>query len=83
MDNLKSNIDEVLARGARVYVITEQHIDHEHHDNLKVVKVPYVDKVLSPIIHTIPMQLLGYYVSVKLGRNVDRPIGLAKSVTVE
>jgi glucosamine--fructose-6-phosphate aminotransferase (isomerizing) len=83
LDKLKSNIDEVLARGARVYVITEQHIDLEHHDNLEVAKVPYVDKVLSPIIHTIPMQLLSYYVSVKLGRNVDRPTGLAKSATVE
>ena len=83
MDKLKSNIDEVLARGARVFVITEQHIDLEHHENLKVVKVPYVDKILSPIIHTIPMQLLSYFVAVRLGRNVDRPTGLAKSVTVE
>ena len=83
LDKLKSNIGEVLARGARVYVITEQHVNLEHHDNLKVVKVPYVDKVLSPIIHIIPMQLLSYYVAVKLGRNVDRPPMLAKSVTVE
>ncbi|AGE56176.1 glucosamine--fructose-6-phosphate aminotransferase [Paramecium bursaria Chlorella virus NE-JV-1] len=83
LDKLKSNIDEVLARNAKVYVITEQHVDLESHDNLKVVKVPFVSKMLSPIIHAIPMQLLSYYIAVLLGRNVDRPIGLAKSVTVE
>jgi glutamine---fructose-6-phosphate transaminase (isomerizing) len=48
-----------------------------------VVQVPFVCKILSPIIHAIPMQLLSYYTAVKLGRNVDRPPMLAKSVTVE
>ena len=83
LDKLLSNIDEVLSRGAKVFVITEQHIDIKERHNLSVVRVPFICKILSPIIHIIPMQLLSYHVAVKLGRNVDRPPMLAKSVTVE
>lgn len=83
LDKLMGNIDEVLTRGAKVYVITEEHINMVARENLHVVQVPFVCKILSPIIHTIPMQLLSYYTAVKLGRNVDRPPMLAKSVTVE
>jgi glutamine---fructose-6-phosphate transaminase (isomerizing) len=83
LDKLLSNIDEVLSRGARVFVITEQHVKIDDHPNLSVVRVPFLCKTLSPIIHILPMQLLSYYVAVKLGRNVDRPPMLAKSVTVE
>ena len=83
LDKLMSNIDEVLSRGTRVFVITEQHVDIKEHPRLSVIRVPFVCKILSPIIHIIPMQLLSYHVAVKLGRNVDRPPMLAKSVTVE
>lgn len=83
LDKLLSNIDEVLSRGAKVFVIAEKHIDMMKHPNLSVIRVPFICKILSPIIHIIPMQLLSYYVAVKLGRNVDRPPMLAKSVTVE
>ncbi|AGE55786.1 glucosamine--fructose-6-phosphate aminotransferase [Acanthocystis turfacea Chlorella virus MN0810.1] len=83
LDKLLSNIDEVLSRGARVFVITERHVKIKEQPNLSVVHVPFVSKDLSPIIHIIPMQLLSYHVAVKLGRNVDRPPMLAKSVTVE
>jgi glucosamine--fructose-6-phosphate aminotransferase (isomerizing) len=83
LDKLMSNIDEVLSRGAKVFVITEQHIEIKERHNLSVIRVPFICKILSPIIHIIPMQLLSYHVAVKLGRNVDRPPMLAKSVTVE
>ena len=83
LDKLLSNIDEVLSRGAKVFVITEQHINIQERPNLSVIRVPFICKILSPIIHIIPMQLLSYHVAVKLGRNVDRPPMLAKSVTVE
>jgi len=83
LDKLISNIDEVLSRGAKVFVITEQHINITERHNLSVIRVPFICKILSPIIHIIPMQLLSYHVAVKLGRNVDRPPMLAKSVTVE
>ena len=83
LDKLLSNIDEVLSRGAKVFVITEQHINIKERHNLSVIRVPFICKILSPIIHIIPMQLLSYHVAVKLGRNVDRPPMLAKSVTVE
>ena len=83
LDKLLSNIYEVLARGAKVFVITEQHINIQERPNLSVIRVPFICKILSPIIHIIPMQLLSYHVAVKLGRNVDRPPMLAKSVTVE
>ena len=83
LDKLLSNIDEVLSRGAKVFVITEQHINIQERPNLSVIRVPFICKILSPIIHIIPMQLLSYYVAKKLNRNVDRPPMLAKSVTVE
>ena len=83
LDKLLSNIDEVLSRGAKVFVITEQHINIQERSNLSVIRVPFICKILSPIIHIIPMQLLSYYVAKKLNRNVDRPPMLAKSVTVE
>ncbi len=83
LDKLMSNIDEVLSRGAKVFVITEQHIEIKERHNLSVIRVPFICKILSPINHIIPMQLLSYHVAVKLGRNVDRPPMLAKSVTVE
>ena len=83
LDKLCSNIDEVLSRGAKVFVITEQHINIQERPNLSVIRVPFICKILSPIIHIIPMQLLSYYVAKKLNRNVDRPPMLAKSVTVE
>ncbi|AGE55170.1 glucosamine--fructose-6-phosphate aminotransferase [Paramecium bursaria Chlorella virus MA1E] len=81
LDHIKANIDEVLARNVTVYAIVDQYVNIEPQERLHVVKVPFVSKEFSPIIHTIPMQLLSYYVAIKLGKNVDKPRNLAKSVT--
>ncbi|ABT14542.1 hypothetical protein NY2A_B143R [Paramecium bursaria Chlorella virus NY2A] len=81
VEHMKANIDEVLARNATVYAIVDQNVNIESQDRLHIVKVPFISKEFSPIIHTIPMQLLSYHTAIKLGKNVDKPRNLAKSVT--
>ena len=77
-----SNIKEIKARGANVLVITNQpDFPEEIYD--EVIEIPKVDKLLSPIVSVIPLQLIAYHVTVLKGLDVDKPRNLAKSVTVE
>ncbi len=76
-----SNIQEVITRGATVFVITNQNIDKNNFDY--IISIPKTNKLLSPILSVIPLQLLSYYVSKNKGLDVDKPRNLAKSVTVE
>ena len=76
-----SNIEEVVTRGAKTLVITNQEIDEKEFD--KVIEIPKIDTMLSPILSVIPMQLFAYYISKEKGLDVDKPRNLAKSVTVE
>ena len=82
-DKMISNIEEVRARKAPVLLITTEgnHRAKEHAND--VLFVQKVHPILQPIISTIPLQLLAYYIAVKRGANVDQPRNLAKSVTVE
>jgi glucosamine--fructose-6-phosphate aminotransferase (isomerizing) len=82
-DKMISNIEEARARKAPVLMITTEgnHRASEHADD--VLFVPKVHPILQPIVSTIPLQLLAYYIGVEKGLNVDRPRNLAKSVTVE
>lgn len=75
-----SNIQEVVTRGAKTFVITNQELNHEFYE---VVKIPEIDSLLSPILSVIPLQIFAYYVSKEKGLDVDKPRNLAKSVTVE
>ncbi len=75
-----SNIQEVISRGAKTIVITNQNLNKEFD---YVIHVPEINKYLSPILSVIPLQLLSYYISKKKGLDVDKPRNLAKSVTVE
>ena len=75
-----SNIQEVISRGAKTIVITNQDIDKNFD---YVIKIPKTNKYLSPILSVIPLQLLSYYVAKERGLDVDKPRNLAKSVTVE
>jgi len=73
----------VKARGGKIIIITSQ-----RHEELKeysddIVYIPTTHKFLSPILSSIPLQLLAYYIAILKGRNVDQPRNLAKSVTVE
>ncbi|MCZ2721329.1 glutamine--fructose-6-phosphate transaminase (isomerizing) [Marinomonas sp. 15G1-11] len=83
LDKLKSNLQEVSARGGELYVFAD--LDTEFHEEVGVTftEVPKVPDILAPIVHTIPLQLLAYYVAVVKGTDVDQPRNLAKSVTVE
>ncbi|MDH3690116.1 MAG: glutamine--fructose-6-phosphate transaminase (isomerizing) [Gammaproteobacteria bacterium] len=83
LEKLKSNIQEVRARGGRLTVFADPAAGIEGDDGMQVVDVAPVDDSIAPIIYTIPLQLLAYHVAVIKGTDVDKPRNLAKSVTVE
>ena len=76
-----SNIQEVITRGAKTLVVTNQKIDDKMFDT--VIHIPETNSFVSPILSVIPLQLLSYYISKEKGLDVDKPRNLAKSVTVE
>ena len=83
LEKLKSNIQEVRARGGKLIVFADKASGMETDSGLQVIDVAPVDDWISPIIYTIPLQLLAYHVAVIKGTDVDKPRNLAKSVTVE
>lgn len=84
IEKIKSNLQEVHARGGKLFVFTDPSTGvHENNKQFHTIEMPIVDPVISPIIYTIPMQLLAYHVAVLKGTDVDQPRNLAKSVTVE
>ncbi len=83
LEKLKSNLEEVRARGGRLYVFEDENANMEARPGLKILAVETVDDSIAPIIYTIPLQLLSYHVAVLRGTDVDQPRNLAKSVTVE
>ena len=83
LEKLRSNLEEVRARGGALYVFADQHVAVEPSAGLTVVRLPSVDDLIAPIIYTIPLQLLAYHVAVLKGADVDQPRNLAKSVTVQ
>jgi glucosamine--fructose-6-phosphate aminotransferase (isomerizing) len=83
LGKLKSNVEEVRARGGILYVFTDKDNEFESDDTMKVIHVPAVNSWLAPIVYTLPLQLLSYYVAIIKGTDVDQPRNLAKSVTVE
>ena len=83
LEKLKSNVEEVRARGGIMYVFADKDAHFESDDTMRVINVPHVDEIIAPIIYTLPLQLLSYYVAVIKGTDVDQPRNLAKSVTVE
>ncbi|WP_243055067.1 glutamine--fructose-6-phosphate transaminase (isomerizing) [Pseudomonas sp. BP01] len=83
LEKLKSNLQEVRARGGELVVIADEHAGMTNGEGTHVIKVPHIVDALAPILYTIPLQLLSYYVAVLKGTDVDQPRNLAKSVTVE
>ncbi len=83
VEKLKSNVEEVRARGGLMYVFADKEAKFESDDTMKVLEVPVCDELVAPIIYTIPLQLLSYHVAIIKGTDVDQPRNLAKSVTVE
>jgi len=83
LEKLKSNLQEVRARGGELVVFADEQAGMSNGEGTHVVKVPHISDALAPILYTIPLQLLSYYVAVLKGTDVDQPRNLAKSVTVE
>ncbi|MCL2297215.1 MAG: glutamine--fructose-6-phosphate transaminase (isomerizing) [Proteobacteria bacterium] len=82
-EKTKSNLQEVRARGAELFVVTDLDSHFVADDGVHVLRVPEHESLLSPIIHVAPLQLLAYHTAVLRGTDVDKPRNLAKSVTVE
>ncbi|NOI23600.1 glutamine--fructose-6-phosphate transaminase (isomerizing) [Vibrio mediterranei] len=83
LEKLKSNIEEVRARGGLLYVFADEKAGFEGDENMKIIQMPLVDDIIAPIYYTVPMQLLSYHVALIKGTDVDQPRNLAKAVTVE
>jgi len=83
LEKLKSNLQEVRARGGELYVVADADSHIESSDGVHVLRLPEHAGLLSPIVHTIPLQLLAYHTAVLRGTDIDKPRNLAKSVTVE
>ncbi|CAI8928706.1 MULTISPECIES: glutamine--fructose-6-phosphate transaminase (isomerizing) [Pseudomonas] len=83
LEKLKSNLQEVRARGGELIVFADEKAGMTNGEGTHVVQMPHIHDILSPILYTIPLQLLSYYVAVLKGTDVDQPRNLAKSVTVE
>ncbi|KAF0205372.1 MAG: glucosamine--fructose-6-phosphate aminotransferase [Gallionellaceae bacterium] len=83
LEKLKSNLQEVRARGGELYVFADAETRIHSSEGVHVMQMPEHAGFLSPILHTIPLQLLAYYVALQKGTDVDKPRNLAKSVTVE
>ena len=83
LDKLKSNMEEVQARGGELFVFADEHSGIQSKERQHVVSVPSIISTLAPIVYSVPVQLLSYHVAVLRGTDVDQPRNLAKSVTVE
>jgi glucosamine--fructose-6-phosphate aminotransferase (isomerizing) len=83
LEKLKSNLQEVRARGGQLYVFADQGVRIEESDALHVISLTDHAGLLSPILHVVPLQLLAYHTALHRGTDVDKPRNLAKSVTVE
>jgi len=83
LEKLKSNVEEVRARGGVMYVFADKNAQFKTDETMNVLSVGHCDDVIAPIVYTVPLQLLSYYVALVKGTDVDQPRNLAKSVTVE
>jgi glucosamine--fructose-6-phosphate aminotransferase (isomerizing) len=83
LEKLKSNLQEVHARGGQLYVFADAGASMDSVPGVNLLRVSETDEVVAPIVFTIPLQMLAYYVAIIKGTDVDQPRNLAKSVTVE
>ncbi|WAC62132.1 glutamine--fructose-6-phosphate transaminase (isomerizing) [Pseudoxanthomonas sp. SL93] len=83
LEKVKSNMQEVRARGGELFVFADQDSHFSESEGVHVIRTPRHTGVLSPVVHTIPVQLLAYHTALARGTDVDKPRNLAKSVTVE
>ena len=83
LEKIKSNIEEVRARGGQLYVFADKEAGFSEAEGMKIITMPTVNDITAPIYYTVPMQLLAYHIALIKGTDVDQPRNLAKAVTVE
>ncbi|SPY33918.1 glutamine--fructose-6-phosphate transaminase (isomerizing) [Pasteurella canis] len=83
LEKVKSNIEEVRARGGQLYIFTDDQAGFSAGEGMKIMSMPKVNALIAPIFYIVPLQLLAYYVALIKGADVDQPRNLAKAVTVE
>ena len=83
LEKLKSNLEEIKARDGKIILFTDENTKIDNQKGMEIIRLPSVSRLISPIIYSIPMQLLAYDAAVMKGTNIDQPRNLAKSVTVE
>ena len=83
LEKLKSNLEEVRARGGQLYVVADHNAGMQSSEGVSVITLGDHAGLLSPILHVVQLQLLAYHVALARGHDVDKPRNLAKSVTVE
>jgi glucosamine--fructose-6-phosphate aminotransferase (isomerizing) len=84
LEKLKANLQEVRARGGRLFVLADPNTGIQASEGVEVITMPeHVEALQAPLVYTVPLQLLAYHVAVLRGTDVDKPRNLAKSVTVE
>ena len=83
LEKVKSNIEEVRARGGQLYVFADKDAGFTENEGMKIITMPKINEIVAPIFYTVPMQLLAYHVALIKGTDVDQPRNLAKAVTVE
>ena len=83
LEKLKSNLQEVKARGGELYVLADNDSQFTSEEGIHVIRMPDHEGILSPVVHVVPLQLLAYHAACRKGTDVDKPRNLAKSVTVE
>ena len=83
LEKLKSNLQEVRARGGELIVFADQRAGMQAEEGVQVMDISATEELIAPIVFTVPLQLLAYHVAVLRGTDVDQPRNLAKSVTVE
>ena len=80
---LQSNLEEVRARGGKLYVFGHSDAHHDDESITRFIELPEIPELIAPLIYSIPLQLLAYHVAILKGTDIDQPRNLAKSVTVE
>ena len=83
LEKLQSNLEEVRARGGKLYVFGHSDAHHDDESITRFIELPEVPELIAPLIYSIPLQLLAYHVAILKGTDIDQPRNLAKSVTVE
>ena len=84
LEKTLSNVEQVMSRGGRLILLSDENgIKHLNASNAEIFQLPNVNSFVTPILYTIPIQLLAYYVAILKGTDIDQPRNLAKSVTVE